>query len=281
MLKYRGGKSRELVEIKNFIPDYKGRYIEPFFGGGAVFFELEPKNAIINDINEPLMNFYRGIKNDFYIVKKELSIIQEIYEANRVDFDNRKKLDPYNRVEDKNEAIYYEMRKIFNDETSSNLHQATVYYYINKTAYSGMIRYNKDGKFNVPYGRYKNFNTELISKKHHELLKSTQIFSFDYSKIFEMVKTDDFVFLDPPYDCIFSDYGNLETKDGFTEEMHRKLANDYKNLHCKALMVISKTPLIEELYGDFIVNEYGKKYSVNIRNRFKSKASHVLIANYK
>jgi DNA adenine methylase len=98
--------------------------------------------------------------------------------------------------------------------------------------------------------------------------------------IFEMADKDDFMFLDPPYDCVFSDYGNVEYKDGFNEKNHIELANQYKTLKCKALMVIGRTPLTERLYGDFIVEEYGKSYAVNIRNRFKSAASHILVSNY-
>lgn len=280
MLKYRGGKSREIKEIIKFVPEYKGKYIEPFFGGGALFFYLEPSKAIINDINIPLMDFYRGIKHDYLQVKNELSSLQETYEGYRSDFEQLKEKSKEKRVKDNNEDLYYEMREIFNGERPSDLHPATVYYYINKTAYSGMIRYNKDGKFNVPYGRYKNFNTKLISKEHYELLKNTEIFSVDYSQIFDMAKEDDFIFLDPPYDCVFSDYGNAETIEGFDESMHRKLAMDFRNLNCKALMVIGKTDLTSELYNDLIVHEYEKSYAVNIRNRFKSEAMHILVSNY-
>lgn len=280
MLKYRGGKSRELSEIKKYIPSFEGRYIEPFFGGGALFFDLEPQNAIINDINVSLMDFYRGVRNDFLDVKSELKKIQVEYKKNREEFDFLKRTTLKKHVDDKNEAIYYKMRDIFNGNTKSDLQVATVYYYINKTAYSGMIRYNKDGKFNVPYGRYKNFNTEIITKEHSELLKKSEIYSVNYKDIFAMANEDDFLFLDPPYDCVFSDYGNIETKDGFTEDMHRQLAQDFNRLNAKALMVISKTPLIEELYCDMIVHEYDKAYSVNIRNRFKSEAKHVLITNF-
>jgi DNA adenine methylase len=95
-----------------------------------------------------------------------------------------------------------------------------------------------------------------------------------------MADKDDFMFLDPPYDCVFSDYGNIEHKDGFNERNHIELANHFKELKCKALMVIGRTPLTEKLYGDMIVDEYGKTYAVNIRNRFKSEASHILISNY-
>lgn len=144
-----------------------------------------------------------------------------------------------------------------------------------------MIRYNAKGKFNVPFGRYQHLNTSLVSKEHSTLLSHTQIYNKDYKEIFDMTRPDDFVFLDPPYDCVFSDYGNEEYKDGFNDDSHRKLAQDFKNLNCRALMVIGRTPLTEELYDDMIVDEYAKKYAVNIRNRFKSAANHILVANYK
>lgn len=96
-----------------------------------------------------------------------------------------------------------------------------------------------------------------------------------------MCKDDDFVFLDPPYDCAFSNYGNVRYKNGFNEDSHRRLAEDFKNLPYKALMVIGKTPLTEELYGHFIVDEYEKRYSVNMKNRVNSETKHLVIANYK
>ena len=143
-----------------------------------------------------------------------------------------------------------------------------------------MIRYNSKGEFNVPYGRYANLNTSLVTEYHSRLLSNTEIYNFDYQNIFEMAEEDDFMFLDPPYDCVFSDYGNVEHKDGFNEENHTTLADNFRELKCKALMVIGRTPLTEKLYGDMIVDEYGKSYAVNIRNRFKSAAKHILISNY-
>ena len=281
LIKYRGGKSKEIPNIEKQIPQFNGRYIEPFFGGGALYFHLEPQKAIINDINTKLIGFYNGVKSDYVHLRNELDEVEKIYEENRHDFDELKKLHPTEHVEDKNEDLYYQIRNMYNGLSEKKYSDALIYFFINKTAYSGMIRYNAKGEFNVPFGRYQHLNTSLVSQEHSNLLSSTQIYNKDYKEIFDMCQTDDFIFLDPPYDCIFSDYGNIETKDGFTEEMHRKLASDFKKLKCKALMVISKTPLIEELYGDYIIHEYGKSYSVNIRNRFKSEANHVLICNYK
>lgn len=281
LIKYRGGKSKEIPQITAHIPQFSGRYIEPFFGGGALYFHLEPKKAVINDINAKLMGFYSGVKDDYSNLHTELSEIQSIYEANRHDFEALKAEHPDERVEDKNEALYYRLRDMFNDLAQKEYSDALLYFFINKTAYSGMIRYNAKGEFNVPYGRYPHLNTALVTEAHHNLLSNTEIHNGDYTTIFDKATADDFMFLDPPYDCIFSDYGNEEYKDGFNDAAHEKLAQDFKNLSCKALLVIGKTPLTEKLYGNMIVAEYPKTYAVNIRNRFKAAANHILVANYK
>lgn len=291
ILKYSGGKSKELKEIHKYIPDFKGRYIEPFIGGGALFFDLEKENSIINDINTKLVTFYQNLKTNDFQIRKELKEIQQVYEINRKEFEEGlERLKKENvdgnikmlRVKDKNDELYYHIRKMFNNEIVLEYDFSTIYYFINKTAYSGIIRYNSQGKYNVPYGRYKNFNTDLITDEHVELLKQTEIHNKDYSEIFNMAKEKDFIFLDPPYDCVFNDYGNNKNNnfDGFTEEMQIKLAQDFKNLSTPALMIIGKTPLIEKLYKPFIFTEYSKSYSVNIKNRFKAETQHLVIKNY-
>ena len=280
LVKYRGGKSKEIPHLINHIPKFTGQYIEPFFGGGALFFFFFSKRAIINDINLKLISFYLGVKNNFETLKSELAEIEKIYSKNRKQFEELKSKTPEKRVDDDNEALYYQIRDMFNELTKKKYSDASIYFFINKTAYSGMIRHNAKGEFNVPYGRYANFNTSLVTASHSKLLSNANIYNLDYSDIFKMATEKDFMFLDPPYDCVFSDYGNIEHKDGFNEKNHIELANQYKQLKCKALMVIGRTPLTEKLYGDLIVDEYGKSYAVNIRNRFKSVASHILISNY-
>lgn len=281
MIKYRGGKSKEIPHIEKHIPAFKGRYIEPFLGGGALYFYLEPKHAIINDINGKLMDFYRGVRDDYSSVRKDLDELEKIYSANREAFDRLKAKTPDLRVEDKNEDFYYGIRDMFNGLRKAKYSDAAIYYFINKTAYSGMIRYNTRGEFNVPFGRYKNLNTSFVTEEHSSLLQNTELFNSDYSVVFEQAEKDDFMFLDPPYDCIFSDYGNEEYKDGFNDDSHIALAESFRNLKCKALLVIGRTPLTERLYGDMIVDEYDKSYAVNIRNRFKAAATHILVANFK
>lgn len=279
IIKYRGGKSKEINNFIEFIPDQYDRYIEPFAGGAALFFYLAPNAALINDINFRLVNFYSAVRDNFDSLKAELTRLELTYRSNQIEYEQIKKKDESRHVENKNEALYYLLRDMYNGIIEKKYLDATLYYFINKTSYSGMLRFNSKGEFNVPFGRYKNFNTQLVSEEHSGLLKRTEITNEDYSEIFNRCAVNDFVFLDPPYDCIFTDYGNIE-QNGFTEDDHRRLAQDFRNLASRALMVIGKTSLTEELYRPYIRTEYSKTYAVNIRNRFKSESTHLVVTNY-
>lgn len=279
VLKYRGGKSREIPRFLQHIPDDFNRYIEPFLGGGAVYFYIEPENAILNDVNERLMTFYRQLKNNYPQMRQQLDEIQRQYEANQLTYKKLKATSPDDRIPNANEDLYYRIRDLFNHPDDTYL-DGVLYFFINKTAYSGMIRYNNNGEYNVPFGRYPNLNTRLVTLHHNELLQSAELYSLDYHLIFEMAEEDDFIFLDPPYDCIFNDYGNIDMMNGFDEVEHRRLAMDFRNLPCRTLMIIGKTPLTKELYGDYIFDEYYKNYTVNIKNRFNNDKMHIIVSNY-
>lgn len=279
VLKYRGGKSREIPRFLQYIPNDFNRYIEPFWGGGAVYFYLEPDNAIINDVNKRLVTFYQQLRNSYPEMRLQLDALQRQYEANQSKFKRSNALSPDGRVPNANEDLYYRMRQLFNHPDNTFL-DGVLYFFINKTAYSGMIRYNNNGEYNVPFGRYPNLNTRLVTPQHSELLQRAEIFNVDYHQIFNMAQEDDFMFLDPPYDCVFNDYGNIDMMNGFDEAEHRRLAADFRNLPCRALMIIGKTPLTEELYGEYIFDEYYKNYSVNIKNRFNNDKMHIVVKNY-
>ena len=258
IIKYRGGKSKEINNFIEFIPNQYDRYIEPFAGGAALFFYLAPNAALINDINSRLVNFYSAVRENFDSLKAELTRLELTYRSNQMEYEQIKMKDKSRHVENKNEALYYLLRDMYNGIIEKKYLDATLYYFINKTSYSGMLRFNSKGEFNVPFGRYKNFNTQLVSEEHSELLKRTEITNEDYSEIFNRCTVNDFIFLDPPYDC----------------------AQDFRNLESRSLMVIGKTPLTEELYRPFIRAEYSKTYAVNIRNRFKSESTHLVVTNF-
>ena len=280
IIKYPGGKSNEIKSFIDYIPKNYNRYVEPFVGGGALYFYLEPKNAWINDINGHLINFYLTVRDNFDRLKKELNLLAEIYNSNQKDFsEEMKNKEDDSFIKNKNEALYYKIRDMFNGKIDRDFTDAALYYFINKTAYSGMLRFNSKGEYNVPFGRYKKLNADIVSEAHSKLLDGAKITQQDYSVVFEECNEDDFIFLDPPYDCTFTEYGNINGND-FSHDKHIKLAQDFKNLSSKAMMIIGKTDFIEELYKPYIKGEYQKKYSVNIRNRFKAESKHLIIANY-
>ncbi len=279
IIKYRGGKQKEIPDFIDRIPHDYHRYFEPFLGGGAVYFHIEPEQAVVGDVNSKLITFYQQLRDSYPLMRQQLDGLQQQYEANQQEYEQLKKQYPNERCENRNEALYYHLREQYNHPTGEYL-EGVLYFFINKTAYSGMIRYNSHGEYNVPFGRYRNFNTKVITQAHNELLRRSAVLCSDYRALFEMAEKDDFMFLDPPYDCIFNDYGNVDMMNGFDENEHRRLAADFRNLSCKALMIIGKTGLTEELYAPYIRGEYQKRYAVNIRNRFQSHATHIIVQNY-
>lgn len=116
ILKYRGGKSREIPEFIRYIPNEYNRYIEPFLGGAAVYFYLEPEQAIINDINTKLIEFYQDVRNNFPRLQAELGTLQQEYERNQRQyvFNRNAEQDQTIRVENLNEGLYYQMRDMYN-----------------------------------------------------------------------------------------------------------------------------------------------------------------------
>lgn len=280
ILKYGGGKYKEIEKFSKYIPSSFDTYYEPFVGGGALFFHLAPPKAVIGDVNRPLIHFYRELKENFNEVVTETKEIADKFEENQKSFNNLKDYHQEKRTHNPNEDLYYDLRDQFNGLKERRYSLASLYYFINKTAFSGMIRYNKEGHFNVPFGHYKHFSNKSITFQHHLLLTHTQIIQCDYTASFKMAGENDFMFLDPPYDCVFTNYGNMKTVGDFGEEQHRQLAEDFKKLQCKALLIISDTPLIQELYQGYIKESYDKNYAVNIRNRFKASAKHLIITNY-
>lgn len=255
IIKWSGGKKDELKQIIQHIPETYSTYLEPFIGGGAVYFHLNPENAVINDVHKELIDFYQSIKN-----------------GNAMDIYDFMKKHP------NDEETYYKVRDYDNKDVLDN---AKRFYYLRKTCFRGMLRYNKNGKFNIPFGRYKTYNFEEIKNKDYEdILKRTEILNESFETIFnEYNNADNFMFLDPPYDSEFTDYGYCT----FGKEEQKKLATCFKETKIKCLMIIGKTPFIEELYKDYIVDEYDKKYRFKLhsgRVGDEINTKHLIIKNY-
>jgi DNA adenine methylase len=256
LIKWSGGKSDEIKMFEKYFPKHYTKYIEPFVGGGSVYFYLNPVNAIISDVHSELIDLYKSIGDG----KGE-----EIYD--------------FMKQSPNDENTYYKVR----DEMKINdaLDSAKRFYYQRKTCFRGMLRYNKNGKFNIPFGRYKTINySEIMNKDYETLLGRTEILNKGFDYIFENYNDENnFMFLDPPYDSEFTDYGYCQ----FGKEEQKKLALLFKNTKIKCLMVIGKTKFIEELYNGYIVGEYDKKYRFKLYdNRIGDEINtkHLIIKNY-
>ena len=256
LIKWSGGKVDEIKMFDKYFPENYNIYIEPFIGGGAVYFHLNPSKAVISDVHSELIDLYKCISEG------KATDIFEFMENSPND-----------------EATYYNIRDtmVINDA----LDIAKRFYYQRKTCFRGMLRYNRDKKFNIPFGRYKTINyTELLNKDYETLLNRTEIYNEKFEVIFE--KFDDetnFMFLDPPYDSEFTDYGYCS----FGKEEQRKLASLFKTTKIKCLMIIGKTKFIEELYNGYIVAEYDKKYKFKLYNNRigdEINTKHLIIKNY-
>lgn len=255
LVKWSGGKGDEIKYIEKYIPKFE-TYIEPFVGGGALYFYLNPKKAIINDIHPELITFYREIGNG-----------------------NRKKIYKFMKEHSNDEETYYDVRDTMNIDTDLDI--AKRFYYLRKTCFRGMLRYNKNGKFNIPFGKYKTVNySDLNNDEYEKLLNRTIIENTSFEEIFKKYNSDDnFMFLDPPYDSEFTDYGYCQ----FDREHHKKLAKFFKNTNINCLMVIGKTDFISRLYDGYIVGEFDKKYKFKIhsgRVGDEINNKHLIITNY-
>jgi len=256
IVKWSGGKSKEIKLFKDFYPKEFKRYIEPFVGGGAVFFDLNFDDNVINDIHVELANFYQQIKNG-----------------------NGEKIYDLMSQYPNEEKTYYIVRDVY--EPSNDIERAFVFFYLRKTCFRGMLRYNKKGKFNIPFGRYKTFNFEILKDKDYEnLLKQTIVLNTSFEDVFRDYNSEEnFMFLDPPYDSEFTDYGYCK----YDRENHEELFKCFKNTNNKCLMIIGETPFINNLYKDYIRTKFHKKYAFKIHSgRVGAEIDnyHLIITNY-
>ena len=236
ILKWAGGKTQMLGELLPKVPSSYGRYIEPFFGGGAMFFALQPEQAIISDSNPELINLYRQVSDNVDDVICQLKKYENSQE------------------------MFYEVRG--QDWTMlPEAEAAARTIFLNKTCFNGLYRVNKKGQFNVPFGKYKNpkICDEDGLKAASAALKKAEIVCGDYLFVLDhYAQPGDLVFLDPPYLPI-SEYSDFKryTKEQFYEEDHVELAKMVKTLHergCYVILTNSNHPLVHELYAPFTID---------------------------
>ncbi|WP_024567410.1 DNA adenine methylase [Elizabethkingia anophelis] len=268
-LKWVGGKRQLMPTIVDHLPenikDYK--YIEPFIGGGAVLFNLQPKNAIINDYNEELINVYQVIKNNLDELITDLK-------------------------KHKNEADYfYSIRSLDRNGEFKKLtavQRASRIIFLNKTCFNGLYRVNNAGEFNSPFGRYKNPNivNEPTLKAVNKFLNSNNIDikSGDYSDVLKQADKKCFVYLDPPYHPISESSnftGYVQGGWNMYDQIDLKTACDELNKKgVKFLLSNSSADFIKDLYKDYKITIVKANRAINSNGADRGEVDEVLIRNY-
>lgn len=271
VVKWVGGKRQLLPEIKKYSPKKFNTYFEPFVGGGAVLFELQPNQAIVNDINKELINLYSVIQNN----------VDELIET----------------LSDKNEysntaECYYRIRELDREPKKYNkltgIQRAARILYLNKTCYNGLYRVNSMGEFNSPFGSYKNPNIvneitlKAVSKYFNE--SNIKFLNGDFEKVLKTAKKGDFVYLDPPYAPIsktsnFTGYN--ESGFGENEQIRlKKICDSLNNKSVKFLLSNSDCEFIRELYKGYKIVTIKAKRVINSNGNNRGAVSEVLIRNY-
>lgn len=260
-LKWAGGKTQLLDELISKSPSKYNRYIEPFIGGGALFFAMKPESGVIADSNPELVNVYQCIANN---VEK---VIEHLHT-----FTN-------------SEENYYKVREMRFEELEKE-YAAARFIYLNRTCFNGLYRVNKKGQFNVPFGRYKNPNiaNENVLRAAAKALQGVEIICGDYKDVLsKTAKRGDFIFLDPPYLPI-SEYADFKryTKEQFYEEDHRELAEEVERLQkigCHVVLTNSNHPLVHELYEPYEIEVINTRR--NISSKAKTRTGEDVLVNVK
>lgn len=269
-VKWAGGKRQIIDKLKQYIPDEFNTYYEPFVGGGALLFELSPKNAVINDSNKELMNVYSVLCNEEKF-KKMCSVLNS-YEANH------------------SEEFFYELRnKDRNKKTFNRLSdytRAARTIYLNKACFNGLYRVNSKDEFNVPFGKKTKVNTydgsNLITVSNYLTMNNVKIQCVDFEESVKTTKKGDFVYFDPPYDSDTATF-NSYTEEGFGKDEQRRLATVFKDLDERGVYVMlsnHNTILVKELYKDYHIYVIEAKRNINSNGKKRGKVEEVIITNF-
>ena len=267
MLKWVGGKRQLLPDIVPMINKKAPLYVEPFIGGGAVLFNMQPKNAIINDYNQELINVYITVRDNLEELLDELRIHEE---NNSSDY-------------------YYEIRALDRAEEfaqMSNVEKAARIIYLNKTCYNGLYRVNMAGQFNSPYGKYKNPNivNEAVLRAISNYFNTNEItiLNGDYKEVLKDLEKEAFVYLDPPYMPISSSSFTGYTEGGFGYNSQVELKKECDKLNEKGIRFVqsnSDCEIIRELYKDYKIKTVKAKRSINSVGNKRGEINEVLIYN--
>jgi DNA adenine methylase len=262
-LKWAGGKKQLWKEIVRHFPQKTNKYIEPFLGGGAIFFSYLPENAILSDSNPELINLYIVIRDKLEELFNELNIY-------------------------KNEKEFFLKIRSMDTSKLTDIERAARMLYLNKTCFNGLYRVNKQGGFNTPFANYKNpiiCDKERL-KKASKALKGKILVCEDYiTTLRKYAEEGDLIFLDPPYLPISenSDFKRY-TSNVFEEKDHRELAKEFKrlaDLGCTVILTNSNHPLVYELFKDFKIELHETRRNINSKGTKRKGADVIVVAEPK
>lgn len=284
-VKWAGGKSQLLDEIRKKYPDKVDRYCEPFVGGGAVLFDIlenfSPKEILVNDINRQLINTYNHIKGNVESVIKTLSSCQ-------TDF--------WSKSEDERKEMYYGKRDMFNAgirEGADDAEMAALFIFLNKTCFNGLYRVNGKGYFNVPIGSYKKppiCDADNL-RKISGLLRNVEIRCGEYFECSDFIDRNAFVYIDPPYRPLtatasFTSY----SENAFGDKQQIELGKFIDEISEKGAKVIASNSdpknsngdddFFDDLYSDYSILRVSAKRMINSNGGSRGNINELLICNY-
>ena len=268
VVKWAGGKRQSLKEIMRYLPANIDTYYEPFLGGGALLFALQPERAIVNDLSAELMNLYQVLKDDLEGLLADLR-------------------------KHRNEANYfYQIRELDRDRVKyaslTPTQKASRTIFLNKICYNGLYRVNRAGEFNAPFGNYKNpkilDESKLRAVSEYFNQAEIKFLCTDFVEAVPEIDEGSFVYLDPPYDPVsksasFTSYD----KGGFRRAEQQRLKLFCDQLHQKGVKFLlsnSATDFILELYQDYQIERIKAKRRMNSDPNKRGAVEEILVRNY-
>ena len=284
-LKWAGGKTQLISEIEKNLPNSTiDTYIEPFVGSGAVLFWIlgafpQLKRAIVNDINEDLINTYQTIQSTPKEIISMLDMLQNEYHA-------------LENTDDKKKEYYYQKRKLFNDRKQSKIEHSALFIFLNRTCFNGLYRVNRQNEFNVPIGSYKKpticdqSNILAVS----EALQKVELLCGGFEQTVNYTSSNTLFYFDPPYKPLSETSSfNSYAKDEFNDEEQIRLKNFCAQLdHLGHSWILSNSDVkgetndnfFDELYADFTIIRVNAKRSINANPEKRGLLKELLITNH-
>lgn len=270
-VKWVGGKTQLIPQLSKLLPKYYGTYFEPFLGGGAMFFNIKPAKAQINDINKTLIHTYEQIKER---PDKLITALCEL-ENEYIELSHEERKD-----------YFYARRTEFNEAMKPSLRKAALMIFLNKTCFNGMYRENSRGQFNVPFGDYK--NPKICDSENiyavSDLLKDVKPTSTSYKEAVKEAKSGDFIYFDPPYHPLsqtssFTSY-SIDSFSAKDQEELRDLFVELDKRGCKVMLSNSSSDYIKELYRDYTQKYVLAGRSINSKGSGRGKIKEIVVLNY-